>query len=496
MQRFERWALPLLVGLMLLSLFVTVHPWYDPTNDGAMYLLTARALEAGDGYSMLGMPFRIRPPGFAWLLSFVTSMRDIDFQVVNVFVSLWGVAGCAALFVYLRDRLTWVVAFLVALALWLNPLYQELCNQPMSDVPGLTLALGCLLLERRAESERSLARDALLGLAIGLATYVRTLTLILVPAIFLARLFRRSLDRRFVILAAVVFAVQLPWSIRNANHAFEEPAEQTLLHSYSAGMFHEDGGDPNSRRLELGEIFARIPENVANGTAVLGRRLVMPGKVSRSELREEEAFEPIARVLGGLLVACLAYIAFKRREAGELWALASLAILAVYFGFAPRLLLPAFAFALPAAIELVQDLLRARGPAIAGTLLALLALGDARPQRDWDEIEREHRQLERVCERFEAQLDESDVLASARGWHYAVFLERDVYTLEFAARRAMNAQTKRVDPRSIERLIDEHGITAVLLSPKRARDRVELLPYFEARYGPQTDPVARVYEVR
>jgi hypothetical protein len=47
------------------QLLWTVHPWYDATNDGSMYIATARALLAGEGYSYLGSPFLIRPPGFS-----------------------------------------------------------------------------------------------------------------------------------------------------------------------------------------------------------------------------------------------------------------------------------------------------------------------------------------------------------------------------------------------------------------------------------------------
>src|SRR5262245_58553474 len=192
--RRERWARHaawVLVALALaLSLPWLVHPWYDPTNDGSMYIATARSLVAGDGYSYLGEPFRIRLPGFACLIAPVLALRGTDFFALNLTVSLWGALGVLAFHFLLRERLGLVLAVLVPLVLWFNAGYQRLCNQVMSDVPGWTLLVGCLLLVARFERSPSAGRAALLGAAIGLATYVRAGNLLLVPALLAAELLR------------------------------------------------------------------------------------------------------------------------------------------------------------------------------------------------------------------------------------------------------------------------------------------------------------------
>src|SRR5262245_12327656 len=77
------------IGLALalaLSLTWSVHPWYDPTNDGSMYIATARSLAAGEGYSYLGEPFRIRPPGFPVLIAPLLAWRGTDFHALNLYV--------------------------------------------------------------------------------------------------------------------------------------------------------------------------------------------------------------------------------------------------------------------------------------------------------------------------------------------------------------------------------------------------------------------------
>src|SRR5688572_18014003 len=170
--RHAAWASVALV--LAVSLPFSVHPWYDPTNDGSMYIATARALVAGEGYSFLGEPFRIRPPGFACVIAPVLALRGTDFYALNLTVSLWGALGVLAFHFLLRPRLGAILAALVALVVWFNPGYQRLCNQVMSDVPGWTLLVACLGLAARAGRRSGAGRALALGAAIGLASLVRS----------------------------------------------------------------------------------------------------------------------------------------------------------------------------------------------------------------------------------------------------------------------------------------------------------------------------------
>ncbi len=488
------WGFVLLALGLSASLFWTVHPWYDPTNDGAMYILTGRSIAAGDGYSMLGIPFRIRPPGFAALIAPILAWRGTDFRALNLFVSLWGVAGVLFLFLFARARIGDVLAFLLSLALWLNPGYQRLCNQPMSDIPGFALLFALLWIERRLAARLDARRALFLGLGIGLSAYVRSTLLLLVPALGLAWFFGRAAlglgwkawGGAVASLVLGVLIAQVPWSLRNRWLEPAGAADQVLLHSYSTAMWHADMGDPDSRRLSLEEILGRVREQGPKLVGVLGSRM---GERARGA-------GPL--LTAGVLVACTLVMLFRRRAAAEFFALLNLVVIAFYFGFAQRLVLPVYALALLAAIELVRDganlvgrrLLAGKlgaGVACAG-LLAWMAL-DFGPRRDWAEIEAEHRLYEEITARFERRLSAADVPASIRGWHYAVFLDRPVYSLEFAVERA-----GRTD--AAEDLIDRYGIDTVLLSPRVIVD-LPYVGYFEARYGDEVaDPLARVYRVR
>lgn len=507
--RAETVAFLVLVVGLLVSLVWTVHPWYDPTNDGAMYVLTGRSIVAGEGYSMLEQPFRIRPPGFSYLIAPLLAWRGTEFQALNLFVSLWGVAGCVLLYLWARTRIAWRLAWLLAVVVWCNPGYQLLCNQVMSDVPGTTLLFACLLLERWAQRRPGMRRDLLLGAVVAATAYVRSINLLLVPAILGVRLLRRFagnaeeraetwrlLGGRAGALVLGAFLVQLPWSLRNAAVAPEPPADQTLLYSYSTGFWNEDMGDPDSRRLSVGEVLARFPKRGGQALGVLGNRM-------RERAGGREGDEPFAFLFLGSVL----FVFVKRRESSELFVLGSMGVISVYFGFAPRLLLPLLVLALAATVEALGDLGRlcARGAPeprrklagelLAGAALVALLVLDFAPRKGWDEIEEQHDRLQAITAGFARELGPESRLASNRSWHYAVLLERPVYALEFVVKRNLDRVRNVVDVESIEELLDRYEIDRVLLSPKWTKDR-ELLPYFEGRYGPTLDPTSRVYRVR
>ncbi len=477
---------------LLASLFWLVHPWYDPTNDGSMYIATARSLLAGEGYRYLGIPFLIRPPGFSCLIAPVLWLRGTDFFALNLLVSLFGALGAILFHVHLRERLGPVLSWFLAAALWLNPGYQRLCNQVMSDIPGWTCLLLCLLLDRRLSRRPWLPGQFALGAAVGLATYVRSGDLLLLPALIAARAVQpflcrgpRESTRRALagigLLLAGALVVLLPWTARNRSQAPEPPADQTLLYSYSTGMWHRDMGDPRSPRLPLAEILGRFPRQSAKIADTLGARLH----------DEERGSRALALVLVGALVVA----GLRRRAAEEFFALGTLLVVSFYFGYAGRLLLPVFALALAALCECVRDGLRpwigarpANALAAAG-ILAWIAL-DWGPRESWPGIERLHRAYRELAQTVRARLPADARLGAYRGWHHAVYLEQPVYSFERAIERAGR-------PSAAEEVIDRYGLDLVLLSPLGLPDPVQrgeraFAAYLAGRYGTPTSGLVRV----
>jgi 4-amino-4-deoxy-L-arabinose transferase-like glycosyltransferase len=479
--RAERWALAVFALVALASLRFLVHPWYDSTyGDAALYVATARSLVAGDGYTHLGIPFRAHPPGFSLILAPVIAARGTDFHAWNLTVSLFGVAGAVLLAVFLRPRVGTLLALVTALAVWLGPGYQRLCNQVMSDVPGTALLLLCLVTERWASRSGSRPREIALGLCIGLAAHVRWMLILLVPAIAAARVWCRSRPgggseawrsfalRRVALFAAAAVVVVLPWSLYAAAQAPPPPADQTFVYSYSTAMWHRDPADPRSPRFTPAEILGRLPANAVLIARVLGGR-AQPGGGPREA------------VIGGLLVLASLIVLVKRREAPEVYAVGALLLLGLYFDLRDRLLLPIYVLTLAAAVEVLRDAavrvagIR-RGALLVGASLTALIVLDFAPRRGWDAIERRHAAYASLAAAVAPHLDPEARVGAGIGFHYSVYLERPVYSLYFAARRGNS-------PAAAEAIIDEYGIDTLLFTPLIGVE-MRMLPYFERRYGP------------
>jgi hypothetical protein len=75
----------------------------------------------GEGYSLVGVPFAIRPPGFAALIAPILALRGTDFFALNLFVALCGAVAVFLLFVLERPRLGTLLASFVAIAICSTP---------------------------------------------------------------------------------------------------------------------------------------------------------------------------------------------------------------------------------------------------------------------------------------------------------------------------------------------------------------------------------------
>ena len=414
-----------------MSLPLFWHGSFDERPDASLYLITTQNWLAGAGYSYLGTPFVIRPPGFPVLLAPVLASFGTSFAALNLYVSLWGVAAAMLFFAFARDRVRAPVAGALALALYLNPLFRELSTQVMSDVPGLALFFGCLLLERRARRRSSARGDVLAAIGIGLATWVRSGNLLIAPAVIVARFWKHGFGawRSLLTYAIVPPLVFAPWWVHTARVEVPEPAVQTFLHSYGTALFHEDVGDPASRRLDLGDWWERGGERVREVLPGLGGRLSVAGEGAEADLW-----------LGLLALALVAALAWRRRAPAEGAALLTALVLSLYFAYRPRLLLPVFAVALLAAAELVQFAVarwrgRAWGDAAACALLVALAAVDFRlPDREG--IAAEERSFTLAADVVARDFPDA-VVATAQGWQLGVFLPgRDVWSLQRAFMRS------------------------------------------------------------
>ena len=466
-------AIPLavLVAGCLASLVWLAHPWHDTASeDASIYLLCARSLAAGEGYSYLGMPFNMRPPGFSAILAPLVAARGFDFHAINLLVGTFGVGLVAFLFVVARPRVGTFLAFVLAVVVWLFPAVRTLSNRAMSDVPGAALLFACLAIELRARNSRSVRADLALGLAIAAATYVRSVNVFLAPAILLSRWLDRETRAQALKSVPAILGLPLlllaPWVVRDALSHPPWPADQTASASYATALFHEDWGDPSSPRISVGTFFARVPDHLGLAFAAIGRRL------EHGPYRAPDAW------IGAVVIGAIVAAAIRKRGAAEIFALFALLELAVHFAYNDRLVLPIAVVGVLSLVECLRDLLGRAVPAaiargiVAALLLALLA-HDFDPRPDWPRIEADHRARRELADAWKAKLPPDARLASNVGWHWSVFLERPVYSLLFATRR----------PGGAAPLFAKYGIDAVLMRVDPPEDPA-FVGWLEKTLGP------------
>jgi hypothetical protein len=281
-------------------------------------------------------------------------------------------------------------------------------------------------------------------------------------------------------------AVELPWDLRNARLAPSQAVDQTKLYSYSTGMWHTDPGDPASPRKTLAQVVAPVPERVVQIGAAVG-----------SGLQSDDS--AAAAVFGWLTIACVAWSAWRRPSSGDLFALGNVAVLAIYFDFGARLVLPIVVLALPAAAEVAGHALERLGrPRLAQTLLvgafALVGVLAFDPRRGWDEIRATHEQFVELAAQVERELPADARLGALRGWHFSVYLDRPVYSLRHSIRRAeLRGETA---DEGIEHALAERQIDFVLLAPSLSDDR-DVRRYFgRRRVQPRIIADALLYDAR
>jgi hypothetical protein len=236
----------------------------------------------------------------------------------------------------------------------------------------------------------------------------------------------RRLARASALVVGVPLLAMLPLARPGSAQEASAPAEQTFNHSYWVAMWHIDRGDPRSPRLTVGEVIERIPARLKGVVQSLGSR--MGGD-----------FRPHHVALGlAVLVAWLVML-LRRRDTAEIAAGLMFLMLAGYFSFAMRLALPVYLLMMAGVVELVLLGLRrllAEGVAQAGTAaFVLLACPiDLDPRARWPELEQQHREFQEVADYVRTKYPDTPLGASI-GWHFGVYLDRPVASLQIGVKR-------------------------------------------------------------
>ncbi len=246
-----------------------VEPDWRPEWDSAMYLLTARALALGEGYTYLGDPFFLRPPGMAWLLSLVMENGVFQAEAVNRLVMGSAILAGFAVFFGLRSLHSRGAAVVLTALTVTSPGFVALFNRVMSEFPYLALTFVGIGLFERSKGPRPGARWLAIVAAFCLAgaLALRSIGLLLIPGMLLSRsqatesthgqLLRRG------VAPVLLIALSLPWFLhaQQAEQQAEAPSHQMLNFSYTTSMFHVDPRNPESPWISVNHFVDRLQDN-------------------------------------------------------------------------------------------------------------------------------------------------------------------------------------------------------------------------------------------
>jgi hypothetical protein len=335
--------------------------------DDAWYVLLAKALATGQGYTIINSPSPgIRPfyaPGFPALLSIFYRLAPsfpgnlIVFKSVSI-AAMMG-AGLVAFHYFRRYReLPVYVSFGLALATTIYPALVFLATSTvMSEcVFTLTQLAAIVLIERSVREGQAGSAwrfTALGGALVSFAFLTRPagLGLLLGTVIYL---FKERVTKQLLIFAAIVVALVGPWMVYSRFYAptAEQTAEQgsNIVQPYTKQFWQRTAGLPLSGTITLDE----LPERVWNNLSEIGR-YDFGALAFYSLYRPLEPGEPVripveARVIS-LCLAALAIAGFVS-VVRERWTLAEIAVLLaigvmMMWGWEQyRLLLPAVPFLL------------------------------------------------------------------------------------------------------------------------------------------------------
>lgn len=268
-------ALTLLIYVLRLDRVVGL------TIDDAWYVLLAKSLATGQGFTLINSPtpgiLPLYPPGFPFLLSLfyrlLPNFPDNVWLLKSVSIAAMIGVGWLAFIYFCRDRmLPASIALGIALATMLCPPLTFLATSTVMSECVFTfiLIVVVVVVERSVKADRDGSGKAWLYVvaAAALSSYAfltRAIAVALIGAIFLYFL-KERLVRAALILTAVVALLTGPWVLYTRAHT-PAPAQQKeqgghIVQPYTTQFWQRVASDTMSGTVTAGELPSRIWNNV------------------------------------------------------------------------------------------------------------------------------------------------------------------------------------------------------------------------------------------
>lgn len=263
----RRTPVPVIAGLVtFIAVVLAIGPWpVGIFQDDGIYVILAKSLATGEGYRYLNLPGAPNathfPPGYPALLALLWKAYPAFPENVALFkfanAALLGIAAAAACrFAITRLALGRVVALVTVLLFTVCAHVLVLGVTVMSEPLFLVLLLASLLCAERAVDEPSRRNVLTATLVAALLAYVRTLGMLVIPALVLVLLVRRRWRAAFT-AAAVAALVMLPWQLWVRAHANEVPGVFSGKYGDYAGWLVEAVGTGGA-----GFVAATVTQNL------------------------------------------------------------------------------------------------------------------------------------------------------------------------------------------------------------------------------------------
>ncbi|NOZ00815.1 MAG: hypothetical protein GXP54_02870 [Deltaproteobacteria bacterium] len=218
--RFGIWTRPLSVLVLLCAIgtfhIATMRRGHDWGGDFALYILNAKNLVEGRGYSSdpwiynpqyPGLSPAKYPPVFPLLTAPVYSAFGLDLEAMKVLVVLTLLFSLLTLFLFLGGRTSFATAFTIVALTGFNPLIWHLTIQIRPEFLFLGLTFLTLYAHGRFEGKMGIG----VAPAIGALTYIvyatRSVGMVLAAAIVIHEVLKRPINIRYIAAFIMTFAL-------------------------------------------------------------------------------------------------------------------------------------------------------------------------------------------------------------------------------------------------------------------------------------------------
>ena len=263
-------------------------------GDDSWYVLLAKALATGQGYTLINSPtpgiLPLYPPGFPFLLSlfYRLSPNFPDNLWLLKSVSMVGmfIVGIITYRYFLRDRgLPAAVALGISVATTVCPAIVFLATSTvMSDCIYMLFFVLTIFVTERCVAARGTSREwiyAVLSAALASYTYlVRSIAIVLIASVAIY-LLKERLIRSAIIFSLLAAIFASPWMIYSRTHTPtpEQQLEQggNMVLPYSAQFWQRLAGDTSQGDVSAKELPKRFLDNIIQITGRdIGRIMVNP----------------------------------------------------------------------------------------------------------------------------------------------------------------------------------------------------------------------------